>query len=200
MQVSYREIQGGFECIHMPSIELSSVHDEKLSTARRHDNHNHTHFDAPGTIRRGVTKKTSKLSFGRRHKDSDKSVEKDQPAPNPPGPHLTATASSGSSSFFNVSSNAHTIRPDAPSSPIAGGDDKASHSVNNGNDNMQLPSPAKAKTLPPIPRDFGRATTPLSAAQAQHIPVGEVDGSLFESMTANVLCVRFEINIVKVSV
>lgn len=197
MQVSYRETKAGFECIHMPSIELSSVHDDKLSTARRQDNH-HSHFDPHGTVRRAITKKPSKLSFGRKRKEekslqSDSTTEKDQPGQHPTGPNMTATASSGSSSFFNVSSNTHTIRPEI----AQGNEEKSNLPVINGDENTRSQSPTKPKTLPPIPRDFA-VQSPPSPQLNNHLPIGEIDNSLFERVGSNSLCVRFEINVIKV--
>ncbi|KII84894.1 hypothetical protein PLICRDRAFT_45728 [Plicaturopsis crispa FD-325 SS-3] len=195
MQVQYRETRGGFECIHLPSIDLSSVHESVTPSATfssRHTGHRKQNSggsnDAVST-RKSIVKKASKLSFGvRRERESsgDKEKEKDKDLPNRPST-LTATPSSGSSSFFNVSSNAHTVLADnrsngqmSTNSPV---EEHPPRSV----------SPAKSKILPPIPRDFAASPAPMAP-----MPTGEVDREVFETMGANTLSVRFEINIVKV--
>ncbi|KAI6021046.1 hypothetical protein EDC04DRAFT_2869899 [Pisolithus marmoratus] len=137
MQVQYRETKVGFECIHIPSIAISSL--PESSTQPR-------------------------------------AIEKELPHRPSVGTVLSVTPSSGSSSFFNVSSNAHTavFRPH---------------------------SPAKSKVLPPIPRDFAATPQPQPSTPAPKLtpfPTGEVDHEVFEMMGANSLSVRFEINIVKV--
>lgn len=132
MQIQYREIRGGFECIHAPSIDLNSLQVD--ATGRVPGNSLLAHSQdtsASSTIRRGVVRKASKLSFGTvrrkdKAKDTDyaatitskssvppsamKEDEKDTPTrPSGGGPHPPVTTASklvspsgGSSSFFNV--------------------------------------------------------------------------------------------------
>lgn len=191
MQVQYRETKGGFECIHLPSIDISSV-DGPSSAIDGHSTPTH---------KPSIVKKASKLSFrlrrdkGKEREPSTDKEYKDKEREIPSRPSgattLTATPSSGSSSFFNVASthtviqqpenNANGVSPPSDSSPPR-------HS----------PASNKAKILPPIPRDFGAA--PSSPRSPSPMPTGEVDRDVFESMGNNTLSVRFEINIVKVGV
>ncbi|KAG7440976.1 Pkinase-domain-containing protein [Guyanagaster necrorhizus] len=160
MQVQYRETKGGFECLHLPSIDMSSV-DPSPKT---------------GEPRPSIVKKASKLSFGVKKKDREPSME----TPGRPSGTTTLTTPSRSSSFLNVSSTGNnTVVPASPSVEIE----------------VSPPSPpaadVKSKVLPPIPRDFAPG-----ARSASPLPVAEQD--VFETMGNNSLCVRFEINIVKV--
>jgi hypothetical protein len=204
MQVQYRETRTGFDCIHLPSIDISSLQDPPgtpTPSPRKHRKQGSGGSgDSGGTTKR-IVRKASKLSFGVRNKDKDraetsgvngtssthKEKEKEREVPSRPsggaGPAtFNATQSSGSSSFFNVSSNAPTVLADDNSATLHPEDSpRRSH------------SPARSKNLPPIPRDFG-------GAAPQPLPTGEVDRDLLESIGRNTLSVRFEINIVKVRV
>ena len=204
MQVQYRETRTGFDCIHLPSIDISSLQDPLTTptpSPRKHRKQGSGGSgDSGGTTKR-IVRKASKLSFGMRNKDKDrgeasgvngtssthKEKEKEREVPSRPsggaGPAtFNATQSSGSSSFFNVSSNAQTIHADDNSATLHHEDSpRRSH------------SPARSKNLPPIPRDFGGAVL-------QPFPTGEVDREVLESIGRNTLSVRFEINIVKVRV
>ncbi|KZS95338.1 Pkinase-domain-containing protein [Sistotremastrum niveocremeum HHB9708] len=199
MQVQYRAVKGGYECIHIPSIDISSIHDAQ----RGHPLEPSVSSDTggiSGTIKRSVKKKPSKLSFGkRREKDKDRegsvkgtlsdAQDKEKEAsgrPSAGGNTLHTSPSSGSSSFFNVSSTTqHAIL----------------HPENVGNNDTEdgrPQSPSKAKYLPPIPRDFAH-TSPPSAVPKTPIPItGEVDDVVFEATGAANLGVRFEVNVVKV--
>ncbi len=202
MQVQYRETKTGFDCIHLPSIDISSLQDPPATptpSPRKHRKQGSGGSgDSGGTTKR-IVRKASKLSFGVRSKDKDrggetsvngtttthKEKEKEKELPGRPsgGPPATfnATQSSGSSSFFNVSSNAPTVHADDNSATLHPEDSpRRSH------------SPARSKNLPPIPRDFG-AAAPLP------FQTGEVDREVLESIGRNTLSVRFEINIVKVN-
>jgi len=111
MQIRYRETRTGFDCIHMPSIDLSSFPVEQQTRHRKQE-----------------TDSTAAT------------VQASEDAPTP-----------------------------VPSSP-------------------------PSKTLPPIPRDYAGSPTPPHAMYH----TGELDEDVFESIGANRLSVRFEINIVKV--
>ncbi|KAI8977805.1 Pkinase-domain-containing protein [Trametes punicea] len=185
MQVQYRETKTGFECIHMPSIDISSIqpptspnHQKRPSTSSHED-------------KRTVTKKSSKRSFGMRNWERERDA-KDKELPSRPsgGTILSTTASSASSSFFHVSSNTHTAtvepaRSDTLENMVTAAEESAPRSQ----------SPTKGKNLPPIPRDF--AASPHSTLLSP-LPTGAVDADVFESIGANSLAVRFEINVVKV--
>ncbi|KAJ6552054.1 hypothetical protein DFH09DRAFT_1366444 [Mycena vulgaris] len=207
MQVQYRENKGGFECIHLPSIDMTSV---ERPTTPRHHHHQQTSSgsgDSPmsPTTRPNLVKKVSKLSFGIRRdksRDRDLSVDKEREREAPGRPSgattLTATPSSGSSSFFNVTSHQPIVAPEPKpaTTPIANGTVAPALSLDV---DVTPPSPAsvKSKMLPPIPRDFAASPVPMSPSPTP-LPTGEVDREVFESMGNNTLSVRFEINIVKV--
>ncbi|CEL61403.1 hypothetical protein RSOLAG1IB_09995 [Rhizoctonia solani AG-1 IB] len=170
MQVQHREIRGGFECIHVPSIDLSS-----LSTAL-----------AGEEPRRSVVRKGSRLSFG---KKSDR--EEKKPIPPPPVPteekkpaldekkpeekDKEGPPSRSSLSFTPKPSDGRTT----PTGPASGAVSPTA------------PSPNRTKFLPPIPRDF----VDKQGAGGAGVEAPE---DVWENGTTNELCVRFEISIVKV--
>ncbi|KAE9394058.1 Pkinase-domain-containing protein [Gymnopus androsaceus JB14] len=134
MQVQYREVKGGFECIHLPSIDISSV-EPTTPGYRQNQHHQQTSSGSgygsgtgePSTPRPTISKKSSKLSFSirsrsGREKERDASMDKDHPGPGASRPSgsttLTATPSTGSSSFFNVSAG-HTEGDGASVTPTA---------------------------------------------------------------------------------
>ena len=78
MQVQYRETKTGFECIHLPSIDISS-----LAAARDHQAaHNggatvrgHRKSgsgESGGTATRRIVRKASKISFGKQRREKEK--------------------------------------------------------------------------------------------------------------------------------
>ncbi|KAG1758736.1 hypothetical protein EDD22DRAFT_909065 [Suillus occidentalis] len=184
MQVQYRETRGGFECIHVPSIDISSVPES--------------------------TQKASKMSFGMKSKEREREreresmkekeleapLEKELPHRPSIGTALSATPSSGSSSFFNVSSNTHTIMADSSRQQDANVTVPGTPHEEQ-RDPFRSQTPVKGKVLPPIPRDFA-ATPQPHAPRPAPFPTGEVDREVFESIGASSLSVRFEINIIKV--
>jgi len=127
MQVQYRETKTGFECIHLPSIDISSI-DPTVRTAQSGGHQQmtsstsaETSFTTPVQSRPSIMKKASKLSFvvkrdKEKDKDKDKGKERDyddkekEPAGRPSGgtATLVPTHSSASSSFFNVPPSNHT--------------------------------------------------------------------------------------------
>ena len=227
MQVQYRENKSGFECIHLPSIDLSSV-EGPVSRGHGHQQQGSTGTSGSDNAtphhRPSIVKKASKMSFGMKRdkgkerdvsgeKEKEKEREKEKEIPSRPsgggGTTLTATASSGSSSFFNVPSSNHTVTPGnqenfvhANGIAVEGDHQPETHLPRPHSPSAPITSTInKVKILPPIPRDFGatipRATSP-TARSPSPLPTGEVDRDLFESMGNNSLSVRFEINIVKV--
>ena len=81
MQVQYRETKVGFECIHAPSIDLTSVQSgqlgRQLSNSRRGHQSRGGGAEGAGTgVRRSLKKKASKLGFGLKGKDKDKERER----------------------------------------------------------------------------------------------------------------------------
>jgi len=208
MQVQYREIKGGFECVHVPSIDVSSIDPTTARPSQHQQQSSAGSGEAGGgaiTNRPSIVKKASKLSFKLKRekgKDRDASVDKSKGevvGRTSVGTTTLGITQSGSSSFFNVPSSTHVEHH--PQHNSNGATDAA--------DTSPLSAPptsfgaSKSKILPPIPRDFG-ATPPSPPATApprspSPLPTGEVDRDVFESIGNNTLSVRFEINIVKVS-
>ncbi|KAG8833802.1 serine/threonine-protein kinase KIN2 [Serendipita sp. 399] len=96
MQINYREIRGGFECIHAPSIDLNSVNIESIARSSnigsRQGSSIHNDTSAASTMRRGVVRKASKLTFATvRRKDKGKEVE--APIQSPMTPSATVAPS-----------------------------------------------------------------------------------------------------------
>ena len=210
MQVQYTETKTGFECIHLPSIDLSSI---ESPTIRQHPQLQHqtsgsgdasTGRVSPAHNRPAIIKKASKLSFGmkrdkgkEREPSGDKGKGADQPGRPSGGTTLSATPS-GSSSFFNVTSNQTATAQQEPQ--VNGAVAQPIVDVDVTPPSPRVPATIKAKVLPPIPRDFGtRVPSPLPSARSPSpLPTGQVDRDVFESMGHNTLSVRFEINVVKV--
>lgn len=183
MQVQYRETKTGFECIHMPSIDVSSLAPGSAHAKRPSSSSDDRH--------RSLTKKASKRSFGIKSKDREREPAKDKELPSRPSgaTTLSTTASSASSSFFHVSSNAHTATVEAARSGTL-------ENLVAPEDATRPQSPAKGKNLPPIPQDQAPAS-PL-VPPSSPLPTGEVGHDLFETIGSSSLAVRFEVNIVKV--
>ncbi|EPQ53024.1 Pkinase-domain-containing protein [Gloeophyllum trabeum ATCC 11539] len=208
MAVQYRETRSGFECIHIPSVDISSVQTpQPQRSSHRKQGSGGSTDTGTGTTRRSIVKKASKLSFATRSKellrdrtekekgkDRESSTDKEKDLPSRPSgtTMLTATASSGSSSFFNVSSNTHTVVAE-PQSTVT----DAASTMGADDTTPRSASPAPSKVLPPIPRDYASTPTP-GPRYSTPLPTGEVDREVFESIGTNTLAVRFEINIVKV--
>ena len=215
IQVQYRET----DYIQLPSIDISSLqdpHGTPTPSPRKHRKQRLAGSGGSGGTSPRIVRKASKLSFGMSCKDKDEDKDKDRAgevsvngsahkekekekelpsrpsdgaAPGPTTPTFDATQSSDSSSFFNVSSNAPTVRLDDVSATLQPDDDSPSRCSN---------SPARSKTLPPIPRDFAPAT-PKQQQQVSPPPAWEVaDPEVFESVERNTLSVGFGINIVNV--
>ncbi|KAG8215598.1 hypothetical protein J3R82DRAFT_7463 [Butyriboletus roseoflavus] len=214
MQVQYRETKSGFECIHIPSIDISSVPESAQSRPSNHRRRGSSGSNETGKTPRSLVKKASKLSFGIKSRDRESikekepelaTPEKDLPHRPSVGTALSATPSSGSSSFFNVSSTAHTILADGSRHQDVNGTMTTVGSPLDELHTLRPHSPTKSKLLPPIPRDFGATTQvqvppqpPTPRPTLAPFPTGEVDREVFEMMGANSLSVRFEINIIKV--
>ena len=203
MQIRYRETRSGFDCIHTPSIDLSSFPVEQQTRHRKQGSSGSD--EKTSTISRRVTKRPSKLSFRVRGKDREKEkereggtiAEKEKDLPSRPSgaTTLTATPSSESSSFFNVISHNNPTadtharsETDSTAATVQGPEDVPTP--------VQSSPPSASKTLPPIPRDYAGSPPPQHAMYR----TGEINEDIFESIGANRLAVRFEINIVKVSI
>ncbi|KZT01973.1 Pkinase-domain-containing protein [Laetiporus sulphureus 93-53] len=189
MQVQYRETRTGFECIHLPSIDVSSVQPPPPSE-RQHRKRGSAGSNETDTTKRSIVRKTSKMSFGNKSANKTPEVKEKELPSRPSGTGLSATTSSASSSFFHVSSTAHNA-------PVEGvRSDTAEPTANQADEPVaRAQSISKGKILPPIPRTFASSPPPSCPTP---LPTGEVDSDVFESMGASSLAVRFEINIVKV--
>ena len=200
MQIRYRETRTGFDCIHMPSIDLSSFPAEQQTRHRKQGSSGSD--EKASTISRRITKRPSKLSFRVRGKDREKEkkeggnpAEKEKDLPSRPSgaTTLTVTPSSESSSFFNVISNNN---PTADTNPRS--ETESTSATVQAPEDVPTPVPSSppsvSKTLPPIPRDYAGSPTPQHAMYH----TGELDEDVFESIGASKLAVRFEINVVKV--
>lgn len=182
MQVLYRESRAGFECIHVPSIDLSTLTEAQT---QKYGTRGH----------RTMRRKGSKGLF-RDQKGKDRAQEEQEAR------HVNV-GSSGSSSFFNTHLG---VPPDpsdigeAGSTPAAGleplrpQDESDSHLPGGG---------GKGKYLPPIPRDFapGAATHGGKESSSAPAPLSAAEESFNEAFNAslgNGMAVRFEINVVKV--
>ncbi len=180
MQVQYRETKGGFECLHLPSIDMSSVD----PSPSRHQQQSSSGSGEPSTPRPSIVKKASKLSFGVKKREREPSMDKAEAPSRPSGTTTLTTTPSRSSSFFNVSTNNTAVPSEnevtvSPSVEIDISPPAESASV-------------KSKVLPPIPRDLHRQP-------GAQVRCRQLRRDVFETMGNNSLCVRFEINIVKVS-
>ncbi|OCB89838.1 Pkinase-domain-containing protein [Sanghuangporus baumii] len=227
MQVQYRETKVGFECIHAPSIDLTSVQSGQFfSTSRRSHQFGLSAHAGSGTdgggggVRRSLTKKASKLSFGLKGKERERdraaspSPAHDQRAERDNATVNSATtdmSKSNSSSLYNIS-NAHTIKAEVGATTngtiLAGDASPPLPLSEKDRENTTVEtSPSKTKNLPPIPRDYAqlpqqqqRAVSPTAPTSfpSGSFPTGEVDQDVFDAMGASRLSVKFEINIVKV--
>ena len=206
MQVQYREIRGGFECIHLPSIDLSSVvngessHDASIPTPRH----------------RTIGKKVSRMSFGRKGKDKELPDRPESRTDRTPSAvNGNGDTAKNASSVFN-GSGSPPINTQLPSSTTrstntidtidmlnalnAGGDRPITPTAPVGTSPPRSGSPLGSKhPSTPVSRDYAitRTTDVTFNAPLVH-PVGEVDADLFEATANSALCVRFEVNIIKV--
>jgi hypothetical protein len=168
MQVQNRETKTGFNCIHLPSIDISllqDAHGTPTPLPRKHCKQSLAGSGDSGSTMRWIIHKASKLSFGMGCRDKDcttseatvngitynkeKKKEKEKELPGQPsggssGPMFGTVQSSGLSSFFNASSNVPTVHADNASAMLHPTD--------------ELPCcshlPVRSKNLPPIPCDL----------------------------------------------
>ena len=218
--MQYREMRGGFECIHLPSIDITSVqpgHHQQMSSGST---------EGANPPRTSLVKKASKLSFAvkrdkgkerekERERERENSSDKDKELPTRPSTtNPLAASQSDSSSFFNVSAHNGAVGGEGGGGGGGGGNTNNNNTAvprieTNGitplhvsieEPSPPLPSPStKPKVLPAIPRDVSVATPQAINPPTSPQPTGEVNREVFESMGNNTLSVRFEINIVKVS-
>lgn len=215
MQIQYRENKTGFECIHLPSIDLNSVDPARNGHHQSASGNSNDNGATPVYHRPSIVKKASKLSFGMKKERREPSIDREGrdkesvvSRPSLGTTTLGATPSCGSSSFFNVAlpqTGDSTLHPNGISSAtfqpqhngVGSDDDKDKDREPGSRSNSPTISNRAAKVLPPIPRDFG-ATSPTPRSVSP-LPTAAIDKEVFESMGRNSLSVRFDINIVKVS-
>lgn len=256
MRIQYREVKGGFECVHLPSIDLSSI---VAAAAAGGNSHVNGHIGegsggqelviTPSTSigKRGIVRKTSRLSFMRKGgKDAGESggiesgvqpLNVDKDLPHRPT-SLAAAEVSRSSSFLNVpapieetsaeqTAEDETVDAETPadglptSSSQASADPSSSaHTLTGGasvesrakdESGVRRPSDGGGMTGDEtikqrdvggmIAKDFAGTPNPAKTpkpAPATIAPAG-TEYDLFDPNTrANDLCVRFDINVVKV--
>jgi hypothetical protein len=186
MQVQYRETKTGFDCIHLPSIDISllqDAHGTLTPSSRKHRKQSSAGSgDSGSTTRRIVCKE--------KEKEKEKELP-GRPSGGSSSPTFGAAQSSDLSSFFNVLSNAPTVHTDDASTTL--------HPTDESPHRSHLP--VRSKNLPPIPCDLVGIAMPMQQHQGVSGPTGEVaDCEVFESVGQNMLSVRFEINIVKVCI
>ena len=75
MQIQYRETKSGFECIHAPSIDINSIVDSPHTPQRGHRKQGSSGSGETETTRKSITRKSSKMSFGKRSRDREKVVD-----------------------------------------------------------------------------------------------------------------------------
>ncbi|KAG8908278.1 serine/threonine-protein kinase KIN2 [Tulasnella sp. 403] len=222
MQVQYREVKGGFECVHAPSIDLASVAGGTLLNG---------HHDT-GSTKRTIVRKASKLSFVRKGKDKERehvpeaSTSTPPPAVNvekdlPHRPHsVTPAGTSHSSSFLNVPAPIEETAGEQTggqegeelSTPKGGATaENTSETPTISNlatptkgdpngtraDTPKVDETIRGKYLPPLPRSTATPPPPSVHTTLPRTPGPHELDDLFEN-TPNTLVVRFDINIVKV--
>lgn len=204
MQVQHREIKGGFECIHSPSIDIGSV--VPPSPGQQSGS---GHSREPSGQKLG--KKTSKLSFVKLGRGGDADSIRSRSGPDtdkelPPRPSVSVSRSG--SSFLNIGGIASS-GPASPAGPVVDDDARSQrsgvllnghHGHGNGNGSMSTSvsrsaSPTKSRFVPPIPRDF--AASPV-LDRGERPPTVLEKAPVFED-SSNPLSVRFEVHVVKVS-
>jgi serine/threonine protein kinase KIN1/2 len=173
MQVQYRETKTGFDCIHLPSIDISSLQDPHGALATSHGN---TASRVPEALaileaRRGglfVRLRSSRFGVGRKDKDrvetsvsgsTHKEKEKEREG-RPSGGAGPATLTTGQSSGLSPFSTCHrTQRPPRQTTTQL----RCTQTILR-----------RADRIPP---------------RAQSFPVGEVDREVLESIGQNTLSV-----------
>ena len=194
MQIQYRGIRGGFECIHLPSIDLSSIqHGVQADGSPPTGGHGHRH--------KAIVRKVSRISFGGRRGKEKELPERPlssnggiSPAPdaaNASSLFKTSGEQNDTPKVLSATRSTNTVdtlgqipEPVTPSGPPEG--------------SPLPPSPIASKFLPPLPRDYAPGSAPVAVPVSGPPPSGQVESDVFERTANNSLCVRFEVNIVKV--
>ncbi|KAJ6510726.1 hypothetical protein C8R45DRAFT_892246 [Mycena sanguinolenta] len=185
MQVRYWPNKSGFDCIHLPSINVSSL------DAQPNELQSIPSTDTATPSQNGngsITKRVSRLSFSvRRVRSQERSREL---------PFGTGVGKSrerpASTLVMPQQPNDHQplVVPDAPGTPT--GETAPPPS------SFKRPSTVSVNSkLRSVSVELGLAS-PMSTYDADPLASGEMDRVTFEHMAHNALGVRFEINIVKV--
>ncbi|EIN06534.1 Pkinase-domain-containing protein [Punctularia strigosozonata HHB-11173 SS5] len=226
MQIRYRETRTGFECIHLPSIDISSINPQPKTPRRKQHRRDGSSSSAETGGTKSIARKASKLSFGMKSgkesaKDADAAstttAKENKPSSERPstggslngtgGQHhpLTPTPSSGSSSFFNVPSAAAQNPPPPPPAAEEGAANGVNGASHANSELTPTPTPRSAspenqKILPPIPRDFATSPQPTfrTVTPTPTIPNTTAGELDFDAIGTSSMAVRFDINIVKV--
>ncbi|KAG6902713.1 hypothetical protein C0995_012855 [Termitomyces sp. Mi166 len=194
MQVQYRETRTGFECIHLPSIDLSSVVANDAANTQMH-RLQHTLSGASGVSntnsnnnRPGIVKKASKISFsmkkrdgGAKEKEKEREREQQQQeqAGRPSGATTTLSMTpGGSSSFFNILPSAAAGAQDhhhhqqqqqqqqVSASPTAPGANGVGLAMVPSNELVSSSATSRTKVLPPhTARFWGPGVTDAEDAE-----------------------------------
>ena len=243
--MQYRETKTGFECIHLPSIDLKSLEPStSKTTAGSYAGQGIEGVHVPPS-RPSIVKKASKISFVRREKGKEREASFDAATSlggrETPGPSSTGvqqgtghqkigtSPSSGSSSFFGVvHGEPHANGADPTTNVGKTSIGSVVEELDVVEEGTSTPTQGtgtiggKAKTLPPIPRDFGATSSstptptpdqgqaaaeplpedvpPRSHARSPSpLPSGALDRETFEAIgKTSRMGVRFEINVIKV--
>ncbi|KAJ7218873.1 kinase-like domain-containing protein [Mycena haematopus] len=195
MQVRYWPNKSGFDCIHMPSINVSSL---DAPSRQSHELQSFPSSDTAAPSQNGngsITRRMSKLSFSvRRVKSQERSREfpfgsgvgkaKERDAERPltalvmPPPHPNGLQP--------------LVVPEAPATPTG---ENAPHAPPSS---FKRPSTLSVNSkLRSVSAELGLAS-PTTVYESDPLASGEMDRMTFENMAHNALSVRFEINIVKV--
>lgn len=188
MQVQYRPTRGGFECLHLPSIEVNQLSAPTGGGLGTSSEAVSPRLGAVATLR----KKTSKLSF-RKNKDKDRDRDRELDAsasgdinPNPnsrsppsplPPPSVKPSMNRTNSSFFSLNSGTRNAILDP--------------------DTIGVDPVDRDRTLSGTPSNMAKGLPDLPRSPLPYI-TGEVTDEVFEATGANERSVRFEVNIVKV--
>ena len=173
MQVQYRETKGGYECIHLPSIDFNSLTEtqaQKYQQQQQQQRSSGSEGTGTGTTKRSIVRKASKLTFS-----GNKGKDKEQDATVGGGTTMTATgekeaqgrpsatASSGSSSFFNIPTTPAPTQANAPERPPS-----ATGAATTDTDTADATAPAPAPAAGTGTGAGAGAGTGAGAAEGSH--------------------------------
>lgn len=149
MQIQYREIKGGFECIHAPSIDLASVQIEGPSRAAGQSSRQEppsfsNDTSAASTIRRGVVRKASKLSFAAvRKKEKSREQEPSSATPMTPASAVppSVVVTKGEEKELPSRPSVSAVEP-SDQTPVAAAENKLASPSGGSSSFFNVPSPS----------------------------------------------------------